>query len=68
MSRHEQLSVGELTLGKGGAKVGGKTVAGGAESLNITTKEAVATSACVADSRVKITVNGVEYYLPLLAV
>lgn len=69
MARKEQMSIGEVLLGtKGRVKVGTKTIAGGDESLNIVTPQAVEASAPTLSHKLKVTINGVEYWLGLDAV
>jgi hypothetical protein len=76
MARHERLSVGKLELAKdkGGtvvleqAFVAGGTV-GAAETLKITTTQAVESIGTFTGShKLKININGVEYWISLDAV
>ena len=48
--------------------LGSVLIASGSNSLNITTAQVVETSASTPDKRLKISINGVEFYLVLEAV
>jgi len=75
MARHESLTVGKLSLAKerqNSVVLEGCTIAGGSAganaSLKLTTTQAVESGAPTASHKLKININGVEYWIPLDAV
>lgn len=52
----------------GDVSITASQIASGSNSLDITTAQATEASASTPDTRLKIKINGVEYYLPLEAV
>ena len=75
MARHESLTVGKLSLAKerqNSVVLEGVTIAGGTAganaSLKITTTQAVEASAPTLSHKLKVNINGVEYWIGLDAV
>ena len=74
MARHERMTVGKLELASkdrqvGGVSLGAANIAGGSASLDLTTAQAVESiGTFTASHKLKIVINGTEYWIQLDAV